>query len=385
MKVLLVGNYALDRQFSMQHFARMMEEGLRARGITVRTIAPTPVLFASIQRVDGIWKWVGYFNKFVLFPVRLRWVARKFDVVHICDHSNALYVGAVRSRAHIITCHDVIAIRAGLGLDDGPRVSRTGRFFQRWILAGLAGARRVACDSTLTQDQLLELAPALAQRSCHISCGLNYPFAPLEPDAARSVLEALGVPAGPYFLNVGSGLPRKNRAHAVRIYARLLADRPHLEEKLIFVGSPLGGDISGLIDELGLQGRVRFLSNIAGAELAALYSQATALIFTSLAEGFGWPVIEAQACGCPVICSQLRPMSDIAGDAALYIHPTDAAAAAAQVVAHLSLLPALRTRGLENASRYGGQSMVDAYVEQYRDLLVKSRYGACPVTGEQGA
>ena len=73
----------------------------------------------------------------------------------------------------------------------------------------------------------------------------------------------------------------------------------------------------------GLRDRVIELTNITNEDLRALYSKATALLFPSLREGFGWPIIEAQACGCPVFTSDRVPMTEVGGDAAIYLDPTD--------------------------------------------------------------
>ena len=104
MRVLLVGNYAPDRQESMLRFAELMERELRARGHSATVLQPPVVLGKLKAGSGGAGKWFGYVDKFVLFPRRLRAAMRDCDAVHICDHSNAMYVKELGGRG---ACGDV--------------------------------------------------------------------------------------------------------------------------------------------------------------------------------------------------------------------------------------------------------------------------------------
>jgi glycosyltransferase involved in cell wall biosynthesis len=386
MKILLVANYPLDRQISMRRFVEVLERGLTQRGHAVEVIAPRAVLFPAVKRHDGIWKWVGYVNKFLLFRGPLRRAASAADIVHVCDHSNAMYVASLKHRPHLITCHDVIAIRAARGLEPGWRVGVTGRLFQRLILRGLRRANRIACVSEFTQAQLLELAPGARPRLSLIHNGLNFPFAPLDSAVLATALAAMGLGDVPYFLHVGSALPRKNRAHVVRVFAALRARRQDLPHRLVFVGAALSVDIARVVEELGLKAHVVQLNTVDNERLRALYSGATALIFPSLSEGFGWPVIESQACGCPVFISNLRPLTDIGGDAAIEINPVDPIAAASVIAARLERLPKLREACLRNAARFSAAAMIDGYERLYAQLAgvysPSSRHDSSPPADE---
>jgi glycosyltransferase involved in cell wall biosynthesis len=369
MKILLVGNYDIDRQVSMQRFSEMLERGLVARGHAVRFLMPTAVLFSRVDRKEGFWKWVGYVNKFILFPRVLRRAAQDADVVHICDHSNAMYVRWIRDRPHVVTCHDVIAIRAARGLEPGWAVGSTGRLFQRLILAGLSRAQVIACVSKLTVEQLLALDGRCRSRVRLVQNGLNYPFAPSTASAIVAVRARFGIAGGRYLLHVGSSLPRKNRAHIVRVLAAMLAREPTLDLRLVFVGAPAADDVAKVAAEFGLGARVVGIEDVENEALCALYTGATALIFPSLSEGFGWPVIEAQACGCPVFLSSRRPMTDIGGDAAIAIDPLNAEVAAEVILAHLPVLADRRSPSLKNASLFSAAAMIEGYERLYREVV----------------
>ena len=90
MKVLLVGNYVNDEQESMQRFANLLQTGLRQAGHEVRLLRPTPFIGRIKPAAKGFGKWLGYVDKFVIFPRELKVAAKWADIVHVCDHSNAL-------------------------------------------------------------------------------------------------------------------------------------------------------------------------------------------------------------------------------------------------------------------------------------------------------
>lgn len=379
MKILLVANYAPDAQVSMRRFAEAIARGAVARGHDVRVLSPPARLLPRVARRGGLGKWLGYVDKFVLFRRELRGAARGADVVHVCDHSNAMYVGSLRNVAHVVTCHDVIAIRVARGLDDTWRVGATGRLLQRLILSSLRRAEHVACVSEFTRDQFLELAPECARRTTVVHNGLNFPFSPASAPEIERVRAKFGLGQRPCFLHVGSALERKNRGHVVRTFAALRALRPALPHRLVFVGAPLGPDVEPALRDTGVGEHIEALGELANEELRALYSTADALLFPSLSEGFGWPVIEAQACGCPAFVSNRRPMTDVGGSAAVAIDPLDPTRAAATIAQSLPRLPAMRESSLANAARYTTARMVDSYLHLYARIAARADLG--PQTG----
>jgi glycosyltransferase involved in cell wall biosynthesis len=103
-------------------------------------------------------------------------------------------------------------------------------------------------------------------------------------------------------------------------------------------------------------------------DLCALYSLSAGLIFPSLDEGFGWPIIEAQACGCPIFASNLPPMTEVAADVAVFFDPADPVAAAAIILDALSLNPVKVAHGLREIKFFDGDRMVADYLSVYRHL-----------------
>ena len=145
IKILLVGNYGPDNQTSMRAFLRVLERELPKLGCELRVITP-PQRLQRLPRTSRLWKWLGYIDKFILFIPSLATQARWADVVHICDHSNSMYVRWVNSRPTIVTCHDVIAVQAARGMVEGWNVGWGGRVFQRLIFDGYEEGSEAATE-----------------------------------------------------------------------------------------------------------------------------------------------------------------------------------------------------------------------------------------------
>lgn len=112
MKILLVGSYVPDGQQSMLRFSKLLESELRKAGHSVRIIRPEPRLGRLGRTAGELSKWLGYADKFILFPRRLRAAAATADVVHICADGYAPYTRYLGNIPHIVTCHDLIAMRS---------------------------------------------------------------------------------------------------------------------------------------------------------------------------------------------------------------------------------------------------------------------------------
>jgi glycosyltransferase involved in cell wall biosynthesis len=374
--VLLIGNYSLDRQQSMQRFGTMMLHGLRAAGVAAELIVPRPVFGNFCAAGNFVAKWLGYIDKFLLFPRQLHERVSKLQpaIVHICDHSNAMYDRWIESAPVVVTCHDLLAVRGALGEETNCPASLTGKILQRWILRGLRHADEVVCDSQATEADARRLVSrgGTTPRIGLVHLGLNYPFRKL-PDtevSERLAKVACFDQTKPYILHVGSNLRRKNRDGALRIFA-LCKDK--WNARLVFVGDALTPELRSLAANLGISDRIAEVPDASDELLEALYSRAVALLYPSRFEGFGWPVIEAQACGCPVVCSNSGPLPEAGGDAALFHDPDDEAGFAADLLRLLD--PARRgtwsERSLRNAERFSGKRMVSQYLGIYHSLGAK--------------
>lgn len=381
MKIALVTNYVPDGQQSMLRFGDLLRRELSARGHEVVVIAPTPLSgHRWLARAAGE-KWAGYAAKYLSFPSELRDALQggppaAAQVIHVVDHSNALYIPARRDRPWIATCHDLLAVRGARGEDTDCPASWLGRRLQEAIVRGLARADAIACDSRSTLDDADRLVPRDSrQQRRSIPLGLNQPLRPQPASAARARLAAREprLAAAPYLLHVGSNLARKNKAGVLRIFAQARA--AGWDGWLVLAGAPLTPELQSAAGALGVGAQVLALPHVSDEELAALYSAAHALVFPSKCEGFGWPVLEAQACGCPVICSDRTSLPEVGGDAAQVFALSDEAGMADAVgrLQSPDARAAVIARGFANAGRFSVERMVDAYLELYEEVVSSRR------------
>lgn len=366
MKVLVIGNYANSRQESMQRLGEMMRDGLSAAGHEVRLVCPSVCFGRLWPNEVGVGKWLGYLDRFVLYPAVLRRQARWADMVHVCDQANAVYIPHLRGKAHVITCNDLLAIRAALGEIPESPTGWTGRIFQAWILRNLRKARTVACISKQTEKEVQRLVALPPESVTVVPLALNYPYEPMSVDQAAPHLRRLGVSvARPFLLHVGGNQWYKNRPGVVRMFAELVKRPAFADHVLLLAGKPWSAELRDLVGAINLEDRVVELVEVSNQQLCALYSTAEALLFPSLEEGFGWPILEAQASGCPVVTTNRPPMTDVSGGAAILIDPCDPKAAAAEVVRRWQAREEIRERGLANASAYSLREMIAEYLRTY--------------------
>jgi glycosyltransferase involved in cell wall biosynthesis len=376
--VVLIGNYPLDRQESMLRFRDLIQARLESRGFSTESIFPRGYVGRILHKGVPA-KWLRYIDKYILFPpglaMRLSRIRRKFPrrkvVVHICDHANAVYASLARNWFPVlVTCHDLLAVRGARGEDTYCPASGFGKLLQAAILRGIGNATFVACISRATQSDLIRLSgPSMAERSQVVPLTLNYPYRALPRDEAPGGLARAGIdlPFHGFVLHVGSGHPRKNREALLLSVARIKDSWPG---KIVLAGEPLSSGEQALARSLGLEDRVRGISRPDNETLLALYNAAHCLIFMSHAEGFGWPILEAQASGCPVICSNRASVPEVAGEGALIHEPEDYAAIAEDIerLQEPAFRDALTALGFENARNYPSERMMGAYEEIYRRI-----------------
>lgn len=220
---------------------------------------------------------------------------------------------------------------------------------------GLRRADHVCAISEFTKRTLLERAgvPAGKVSVTPLAAAARFHPGPDREDARRRA--ALGLEAG-YLFFPAHTWPHKNHRAAIEAL-RLLRDRHGLAPRLVCSGNPREAQaaLEAQIAHAGLGRQVRFVGYVPPEDMPALYRGAAALVFPSLFEGFGMPVLEAMACGCPVVSSNRTSLPEVAGDAALLVDPEDAEAladAVRRVLMDAALREDLRVRGLLQAARF---------------------------------
>jgi glycosyltransferase involved in cell wall biosynthesis len=239
------------------------------------------------------------------------------------------------------------------------------------IPATLGNVDRVVTDS---QDACADLARFLglpAEKLRVVPLGVSEAFRPIGPEQAAAVAARFGL-NGPYVLAVGTRQARKNQAGLVAAFCAL---RDELPEHCLAIAGPTIWREDRLREQvaaLGMESRVRLLGYVPDEALPALYSAASLFVFPSLYEGFGLPVLEAMACGTPVVCSNRSSLPEVAGEAALLVDPTsrdELAGAIRRALLDVDLRDGLRERGLARAREYTWQRTASRMVDVYNELL----------------
>lgn len=234
---------------------------------------------------------------------------------------------------------------------------RRQRAYLRWSTAhNVQRSRVVLADSRATRDDIVQHLDAPADKIAVVYPGRDPSLQRVVDSAEIAQTCRRYALTPPYLLHIGTLQPRKNLVRLIHAFAAVADTMPH---QLVLAGHAgwLAHPILDAIDSApaSVRDRIRVTGFVRDTDKAALLSGASALAFPSLYEGFGFPVIEAQQCGIPVVCANSSSLPEVAGDAALLVNPLDTdelAKALRRVVADTTLRTELIERGTTNARRF---------------------------------
>lgn len=257
--------------------------------------------------------------------------------------------GPVRIRRQVVTIHDVATL-------DHPEWFNP-RFvsWYRWLLPRLI--RNVACVIAVSdhaRQRILDVAPVPESKVAVIPNAVDDGFRPQPADFISSVARRYGIATPHYVLSLSTLEPRKNLARVLAAWRQCEGALPE-DVRLVLAGSVGRRRIfrdSGIGDP---PRRVTMIGQVEDRDLSALYSGALAFVYPSLYEGFGLPPLEAMACGCPVLASNVTALPEVCGEAAVLVDPADTGAIAdglRRLVEDAALRSCLKARGLVRAGEY---------------------------------
>ena len=370
----------------MPRFAGMLARGMRARGHQVEVWAPQAQL-TRLPVAGAARKWLGYADQYFFFPMEVRRRLKKCspDTLFVfTDHALGPWVPLVSNRPHIIHCHDFLAQRSALGEIEQNPTSWTGRRYQAFIKNGYTQGKHFVSVSKTTQQDLHRFLSSPPIYSEVVYNGLNQDIHPLAPTLSRSTLGkqlTLDLAAG-YLLHVGGNQWYKNREGVLELYEQWrasLTSGPPLP--LLLIGERPSDALVRKRAQSVFSSDIHFLTGLGDESVRLAYAGATAFLFPSLAEGFGWPIAEAMAAGCPVVTTAEAPMTEVGGTAAFYIPrrppttiATEWATAGAQVIQQVVMLPVIQRQqaveaGLANARRFNPDTTLDTIESIYQSCL----------------
>lgn len=367
VKVTLLRDLPQEGRFSIERYATELEEALRDRdGIEAKGF-----VFGGFETTDAVRRTAAdRIIRFGLYPLAARRLTA--DVLHIVDHGYADLLLQLPAERTIITCHDLTPIEAAISGAAFGSTSRLATTRLRLTMRLFSDAAHIVCVSEATRDSVLRLARTDPARTSVVRSGVHPRFAPLSPKR-RAELRAELPPADCLLLTVSSSLPRKNTPTTLRVLHRLREQGRDVV--LLRVGPELSPADQLLADRLGVDRSIVGLGRVPDAELVEAYGVADAMLFPSLHEGFGWPVVEAMACGTPVVTSDIAVLRETAGDAALLAGATDVqglSAAICSLVDEPAVAARQRERGLRRAASLSWEATASGYATIYRAVAAEA-------------
>jgi len=320
-RLALICDFLEERWPSMDLFGDMLYrcfEAEHAAAIEVEQLRPS--LHYRFSKIPGLgragflWNADRLLNRFHDYPAWLKKRAASFDLFHLVDHSYSQLLLDLPADRTVVTCHDLDTFNCLLEPESDPR-PRWFRAMAQRSLNGFLGAAHVICPSEFTRANILRHGLFPADRVTVIHPGADPVFF-----ESSDAVPAVAVDR-PYLLHVGSTIRRKRIDVLLRVFARVASRFPNLQ--LVRVGGDFTAEQSRLAEELGITAKIVQSPPLTKPQLAAVYRQAVMVLQTSDAEGFGLPVIESMACGCPVVASDIPPLREAGGAVAEYCPVAD--------------------------------------------------------------
>ena len=289
-------------------------------------------------------------------------------VLHLVDGSHGYLVNRLPKQRLVVTVHDVIpALQSNLFFPV-PRPNFAARRIIQSSIRGIGRAHQRVFVSSCSRQDYQKISGFFSIQDRIIYPPLKTVFASSLSNLRRWELLDQRPSSTPYVFHLGNNAFYKNRIGVIDIFAMLAQRIPH---DLVLAGPPVPPQIRKRLQELGIADRVNFFENPGDEEIKQLYLHASVFIFPSLYEGFGWPPLEAMACGCPVVCSDAGSLAEVVGDAAILCSQGDLREFAVQVenvVRNSDLSQMLRERGRLHSSQFTLDRFAAQLAEVYREV-----------------
>ncbi|MER3446541.1 MAG: hypothetical protein C4291_06700 [Candidatus Dadabacteria bacterium] len=368
MKVALIRNVQESRNLSMSLYADRLHNALSAHCDIMNVRFESN----SIYRLTGLagLRIQGYIGRFWSFPRQLQHL--QAEVFHIVDHANAHLLRALDPARTAVTCHDLMLIKLAAGEIPwhGRRPWTASRIFH-WSVNHLPHAGAVLCTSETTRRDIIRLVGCAPERLHVAYHGLDEMFRRIfDVDAIAQARTRFGITWPITVLHVGSNRFYKNLEGIIEALALLGAgwgEKVHL----VKVGRDFTSAQRDLIRRRGMSERAHFLGQLSPEDLVLLYNVSDILLYPSLYEGFGWPPLEAMACGTPVVSSDRGSLKEVVGDAAIIVNPEDPEAIAEgveRVLTDIGLRQMLITRGIEQAKKFKWATTAEKVIKVYHEI-----------------
>lgn len=331
MKIVLFTHPSFLAHQSMPRFAQMILIGMKDKGHDVIVWSPRPLFFKLAFKKLILEKWLGYLDQYVVFPLEVKlklFSCSKNTLFVFSDNALGPWIPMVKKRYHVVHCHDFLAQQSAFGLLPENKTGISGKYYQKFIRWGYRQADNFICISKKTRTDLFLMLTKTPKISRVVYNGLNQNFEPVKNKyIVRETLSnryKIDLSQG-YILHVGGNAFYKNKVGVIEIYDQWAKDFKAIVP-LILVGEPPTEEMIAFKERSIASKSIYFITNADDLQLQQFYQGASVMVFPSLYEGFGWPIVEAMASGSLLITTNEDPMKEVAADTGFYIpkKPNDA-------------------------------------------------------------
>lgn len=362
-KVTFLQNYSAARQFSILSYGDFIYRAALLKLPDSTEVRPRGWLSSRASR-GRKGRLILDLNKYIVAPVEM--LAINADILHISDNSNAWYSFFTRSKTVSITCHDMIAWLACKGRIEGWYPSLFARILMHANLYALKRADSIVSVSLTTKDVLIEAGVQEKKISLIYNCILQN--LPEFGNPAKGMIEE---DIENTFIHFGAGKFPKNTESVIEAFS-ILSKEGRDDLKLILVGE----EAEVIFKKFSSPKNIYFYKSLSAGEISYLYQKSAGVLMPSRYEGFGLPVIEAQAAGCPVICTDGGALDEVMAPTQTKIsHPADPKEMARlikRLVVDRDFRRDVVASGFENASRFKREDIIDAYGDYFLGLAKRS-------------
>lgn len=296
-----------------------------------------------------------------------------FDVIHF-PHNHLLPLRPKPAKCVVLTIHDV---NTATRIDGVPATPFHLRYphTDRALTTCASSIDKIVAVSAFTAGELCKVYGFSEDKVSVVPNGVDLALYRPSREDARTLLAELGL-GEQYILHVSTLKPVKNFGRVLKAFGALAGDHPHLLLAVVG-GSPERREkYMEQARALGIAARIKYLRRVTNEELVQLYSDASMLVCPSIFEGFGMPVLEAMACGCPVVASNIPPFAEFAAAAAIRVSPYSERAVAngmREILEKPNVRARLVSDGMSRAREYAWDVVVDRLVATYRQTLDGAR------------
>jgi glycosyltransferase involved in cell wall biosynthesis len=311
-----IGRYVRELTSALARTDTNNQYRLFVSGATSAQLPPAPSQNFTWRPTQISPKWFARVWHRLRLPLPVEAFTGNIDLYHATD----FVLPPTRPNTKtLLTVHDLSFVR----VPDTAAPSLRA-YLNQVVPRSVAKAHHILADSQATKDDLIDLYNTPADKITVLLSGVDPQFMPIDaPQIQATVREKYKLANHKYLLSVGTVQPRKNYSRIIRALATLRNQGHDVHYAIAGGQGWLEDEMYQTIEETGLADYVHLLGFVDDEDLPTLYSAAECLVITSLYEGFGLPILEAMACGTPVVTSNLSSLPEVAGDASILVDPMD--------------------------------------------------------------